>query len=155
MSLHMDLQVEGKWDETEQQALAWICPSLQAAAKMEALSAVEVSVIIVGKEKMRAINRAYRQMDRWTDVLSFPLWEPGEEWVSAAQEAILLGDIVICLPQAREQAAAYGHSLQRELGFLAVHGFLHLLGYDHQTEAEEEEMCRKQEKALAKIGLRR
>jgi probable rRNA maturation factor len=155
MSLHMDLQVEGKWNETEEQAIEWICPSLQAAAEMEALSAVEVSVMIVGKEKMRALNRAYRQTDRWTDVLSFPLWEPDEEWVSAEEEAVLLGDIVICLPQAREQAAAYGHSLQRELAFLAVHGFLHLLGYDHQTEAEEEEMYRKQEKVLDRIGLRR
>jgi probable rRNA maturation factor len=155
MSLHIDLQVEGKWNEMEQQAIAWICPSLQAAAENEALSAVEVSVLIVDREKMRNLNREYRQTDRWTDVLSFPLWEPNEEWVRDEEAVVPLGDIVICLPQAREQAAAYGHSLQRELGFLAVHGFLHLLGYDHQTKEEEEEMCRKQEEVLDRIGLRR
>jgi probable rRNA maturation factor len=95
-------------------------------------------------------------VDRPTDVLSFPLWEPDEEWViDEEEERVALGDIVISLPKAKEQAEAYGHSLNREVGFLAVHGFLHLLGYDHETKEEEKEMFAKQEEILSLVGLHR
>jgi probable rRNA maturation factor len=103
---------------------------------------------------MQEINREYRQIDRPTDVLSFPLYEPEEEFVlEEEEEFVTLGDIVISMPQAQLQAKEYGHSLQREVAFLAVHGFLHLLGYDHETEEEEKEMFARQEEILKQTGL--
>jgi probable rRNA maturation factor len=155
MNVQIDLQIEVALNEIAQQAMEWICPTLQVAAKIEELPATEVSVMIVNKEKMHKLNQEYAQVDRWTDVLSFPLWEPEEDWVIDREGGVVpLGDIVICLPKAQQQAEEYGHSLQRELGFLAVHGFLHLLGYDHQTPEEEEEMFQKQEEILHRVGLR-
>ncbi|MBE3596631.1 MAG: rRNA maturation RNase YbeY [Hydrogenibacillus sp.] len=97
----------------------------------------EVSVLFVGDAEIRRLNREFRNVDRPTDVLSFPLDEPG-----------MLGDIVISIPRARAQAEEYGHSFERELYFLLVHGFYHLLGYDHRTEAEEKAMFAKQEALL-------
>jgi probable rRNA maturation factor len=101
-------------------------------------------------------------VDRPTDVLSFAMNESGEgemdiflDEEELDQFPNMLGDIIISVPRAQAQAEEYGHSLERELGFLVVHGFLHLLGYDHGTEAEEREMFGRQEEVLQKIGLTR
>ncbi|MDP4137699.1 MAG: rRNA maturation RNase YbeY, partial [Bacillota bacterium] len=92
-----------------------------------------------------------------TDVISFALEEDGEGEVEiiGADMPPVLGDIIISVDKAREQAEEYGHSLMRELGFLTVHGFLHLLGYDHMTEEEEKEMFTKQKEILNRYGLSR
>lgn len=117
----------------------------------------EVSVSFVDNEEIRELNKQYRNKDYVTDVLSFPMLDEDDDWpVSQEEEDVtLLGDIIISIPKAREQATEYEHSFERELGFLLVHGFLHLLGYDHQDEASEEEMILKQESILAEHSLKK
>jgi probable rRNA maturation factor len=130
---------------------------LQTAAEMEELTEGEVSVTFVTNEEIQELNRTYRDKDQPTDVLSFPMYEAEEVDIEVFDESepLLLGDVVISVPKAKEQAEQYGHSFQRELGFLLVHGFLHLLGYDHQDEKAEKNMFAHQEDILAKHGLNR
>ena len=116
----------------------------------------EVSVRFVDNETIHTLNAQYRNVDRETDVLSFPLSENGEYDVNLDTGAKVLGDIVISVEKAVEQAKAYNHSLQREIGFLTVHSMLHLLGYDHEKGGiEEVHMREKEETVLTKIGLKR
>jgi probable rRNA maturation factor len=131
---------------------------LNYAAQVENVQdETEVSVTFVDNEKIREINRDYRGKDKATDVISFALEEmgDGEIEIVGVDMPPVLGDIIISVPKAREQAEEYGHSLMRELGFLAVHGFLHLLGYDHETEEEEKEMFSKHKQILEEFGLKR
>ena len=104
----------------------------------------EMNIIFMDKPQIQELNRTYRNIDKVTDVISFP-----------DQEDNYIGDIFICLERALEQALDYGHSIEREIGFLAVHGYLHLLGYDHHTEAEEKIMFAKQEEILKHASLER
>ena len=116
----------------------------------------EVSVCFVDNQRIHKLNKAYRNVDRETDVLSFPLGENGVYDTNMNTGAKLLGDIVISVPKAMEQAKAYNHSLQREIGFLTVHSMLHLLGYDHENGGiEQVHMREKEEEVLTKIGLKR
>ncbi|MEC1615185.1 rRNA maturation RNase YbeY [Bacillus mojavensis] len=131
---------------------------LQFAAEREGVQdQAEVSVTIVTNEDIQQINREYRGKDTPTDVISFALEEEGEDEVEivGAEMPPVLGDIIISADRTREQAEEYNHSFKRELGFLAVHGFLHLLGYDHMTKEEEEEMFTKQKDLLDAYGLKR
>ena len=117
---------------------------------------VEVSVTFTDNEKIRALNKKFRGVDRATDVLSFPLFDyTGEQEEPPVDEFVgMLGDIVISLEQAEKQAAEYGHGFEREAAFLAVHSMLHLLGYDHETgEEDEADMRRRQSEILANMGL--
>ncbi len=111
----------------------------------------DLTIMIDTPERIQTLNRDFRSVDRVTDVLTFPAWE-GEISLSADG---YLGDIMICYDRAKEQAADYGHSLERELSFLAVHGVLHLLGYDHMNEADERVMREKQTAILESIGVTR
>ncbi len=111
----------------------------------------DLTILIDTPERIQTLNRDFRHVDRVTDVLTFPAWE-GEISLSADG---YLGDIMICLERAEEQAVEYGHSLERELSFLAVHGVLHLLGYDHMNEADERVMREKQTAILEQIGVTR
>ncbi len=116
----------------------------------------EVSVTFVDNEQIRLLNANYRNKDNATDVLSFPLANNGEWDINHDNSSIMLGDIVISMERAIEQAEAYNHSLRREVGFLTVHSMLHLLGYDHECGGLEETLMREQEeKILAKLGLTR
>ncbi len=116
----------------------------------------EVSVRFVDDETIHGLNKEFRNIDRATDVLSFPLGENGEYDTNLDTGAKLLGDIVISVPRAMEQAEEYNHSLEREIGFLTVHSMLHLLGYDHENGGiEEVHMREKEETVLTKIGLKR
>ena len=153
---------------------------IEAAAKYLKLpEGIELDLSIVSNEEIQALNRDYRGLDKPTDVLSFALTEVSSEYdvdfahLDLAEEAEEtedleetefedeeaipqhLGDIIISYPRAQEQAQDYGHSLDRELAFLAVHGFLHLNGYDHHTEEEAKEMFRIQEEVLTTYGLTR
>lgn len=136
---------------------------LHKAGELEGLRHGEVSLTFTDDEAIRRMNREYRGIDAPTDVLSFAMREPGEEELPIAfgeaegdePDAELLGDIVISVPRAEAQSKEYGHSLEREIGFLFVHGFLHLLGYDHQDEAAEREMFARQEQILSEVGLTR
>ncbi|WP_338442855.1 rRNA maturation RNase YbeY [Bacillus spizizenii] len=131
---------------------------LQFAAEREGVQdQAEVSVTIVTNEDIQQINKDYRGKDTPTDVISFALEEEGEGEVEivGAELPPVLGDIIISADRTREQAEEYNHSFKRELGFLAVHGFLHLLGYDHMTKEEEKEMFTKQKDLLDAYGLKR
>ncbi|MFA6947732.1 MAG: rRNA maturation RNase YbeY [Eubacteriales bacterium] len=113
----------------------------------------EVSVTITDDEEIHILNNEYRGVDRATDVLSFPLDEADE--LGKGGENDVLGDIVISLERAQAQAQEYGHSLEREVAFLTVHSVLHLLGYDHMSEAEETEMFDRQREILDEMRIRR
>lgn len=116
----------------------------------------ELSVTFTDNGKIRILNRDYRGIDRPTDVLSFPMYSFSDGDVPDGDEHVMLGDIVISVEKAREQAAEYGHSLRREIAFLAVHSVLHLLGYDHETsEDDEKEMFDLQEKIMNALGIGR
>ncbi|MFB4161756.1 rRNA maturation RNase YbeY [Geomicrobium sp. JSM 1781026] len=144
-------------DETEEltveqlelvtQILGSSCQRLQLPVETES------SVLFVSKTKIQALNHEYRNKNEVTDVLSFALNDDEED--DGFQDEHLLGDIVICVERMKEQAKEYNHSIERELGFLAIHGLLHLIGYDHQSEADEKEMFALQEELLTAYGLER
>lgn len=117
----------------------------------------EVSVSFVDNNEIRSLNRLYRNKDASTDVLSFPLTDAdGKQEINAETGCVMLGDIVISIETAYKQANIYGHSLEREIGFLTVHSMLHLLGYDHETSPLDERIMREKEEAvLEKLGISR
>jgi probable rRNA maturation factor len=155
MTLHVEYLNE--IDENSEEFQELIANVLQKAAEMEKTGPAEVSVTIVTKERIQEINSEYRQKDAVTDVISFAMEEMGEDEteIIGGEETRFLGDIIICLDVAKEQAEEYGHSIEREMGFLAVHGFLHLLGYDHMNETDEKAMFGRQEEILEQYGLKR
>lgn len=122
----------------------------------------EVSVLVVGEDEIRELNREHRGKDAVTDVLSFPILEFDEDAnildydYDFDDELVLLGDIVICAKRAEEQAKEFGHSFIREIAFLTVHSMLHLLGYDHEHSDDEEQlMFKKQKEILNLMGITR
>ncbi len=116
----------------------------------------EVSVSFVNNSEIRKLNRIYREKDKPTDVLSFPLGENGVYDINRETGAYQLGDVVISMETAVRQARIYGHSLEREVGFLTVHSMLHLLGYDHETSPlEAAKMHEKEEIILESLGISR
>lgn len=125
---------------------------ISLAMKKEDIDAL-VSIIIVDNEYIHKINKEYRGKDRETDVISFALED--DDSLVLPDGIRVLGDIYISIDKAREQAKLYGHSLKREICFLAVHGFYHLLGYDHMNEEDEKVMFGKQEEVLSDCGITR
>ena len=126
---------------------------LYSALEKEQLENVSFNLIIVDNKYIHELNKTYRNIDRETDVITFALED--EESIVLPNEERILGDIYISIDKAKIQAKEYNHSLLRELSFLAVHGFYHLLGYDHQTKEEEEVMFKKQEEVLESYGITR
>lgn len=126
---------------------------LYSAIEKEKLENVEFNLIIVDNKYIHELNRMYRNIDRETDVITFALED--EDSIIIPDNRRILGDIYISIDKAKSQAEEYGHSLLRELSFLAVHGFYHLLGYDHQTKEEEEIMFKKQEEVLDAFKITR
>ena len=130
------------------------CQAVLAAENFD--SPAEVSVLFVDNERIHQLNKLYRNKDKSTDVLSFPLGENGVYDIDNETGAYLLGDVVISIETALKQAKIYDHSLEREVGFLTVHSMLHLLGYDHENGGlEEVHMREKEETVLTQIGLKR
>jgi probable rRNA maturation factor len=127
----------------------------------------EISVVITDNEGIREINREFRNIDKETDVLSFPMLEFEDDYVEKGEievevedlnpesGEVVLGDIVISLEKAKSQAEEYGHSYEREIAFLTVHSVLHLLGYDHEQEDDRVIMRSKEESILTKLGFLR
>ncbi|MEJ7165541.1 rRNA maturation RNase YbeY [Staphylococcus capitis] len=146
---HTDL-VKNEWYEQIDSLLTF-------AKKQEHIdSEAELSVTFVDKDEIQNINKMYRDKDKVTDVISFALEEDEPEIdMNELDIPRVLGDIIICTDVAHEQAENYGHSFERELGFLALHGFLHLLGYDHMTDEDEKEMSGRQDAILNAYGLTR
>ena len=126
---------------------------LESAMKKEKLENTSFNVIIVDNNYIHELNKTYRNIDRETDVITFALED--EDSIVLPGDERILGDIYISIDKAREQAKSYNHSFLRELSFLAVHGFYHLLGYDHQTKEEETIMFKKQEEVLEEYGITR
>jgi len=114
-----------------------------------------VNVILTNPENIRKLNKEYRNIDKETDVLSFPMFEKEEleNFKSNCQE--VLGDIVISIDRVKEQAIEYGHSFERELAYMVVHGFYHIIGYDHIEEADKKEMRTKEEIVLKALKIER
>lgn len=130
------------------------CTAVLVHEKFE--KAAEISVRFVDNDEIKRLNKEHRKKDEVTDVLSFPLGENGQYDTNLDTGAAVLGDIVICLPRAQEQARLYGHSLQRELAYLSVHSMLHLLGYDHEGGGlESVRMREKEELVMVQLGLPR
>jgi len=125
---------------------------IEYAIKSENVENVVFNIIIVDSEKIQEINKTYRGIDRVTDVISFAL-EDNEDIVY--EDFRLLGDIYICIDKIYSQAEEYGHSVLRELSFLTIHGFLHLLGYDHMNEEDEKIMFKRQDEILNGYGITR
>ena len=147
----MEIEVFNETDSDLEKELGELKEFLVNVAKDEGLDNIIYNVIIVDNEKIREINRDYRNKDSATDVISFAL----EDNKTINLDHRLLGDIYICVERAEEQAKEYGHSFKRELYFLATHGFLHLLGYDHMEKSDEEIMFKKQEEVLSRYGIER
>lgn len=118
------------------------------------LDDAEVSLTLTDNSYIHTLNKKYRNIDRPTDVLSFALNESEEPEIADAKVNIL-GDIIISVERAKEQAADFGHSLKREIAFLTVHGMLHLLGYDHMEDEERIEMEEEQRFVMEKLGISR
>ena len=124
---------------------------------------LEMSLSIVSPEEIQELNKSFRDVDKVTDVLSFPTCDNPTrgaitvvcEDVNPETDLVNIGDIVICLERAKEQAKEYGHSLKRELAFLSLHGLLHLLGYDHVEEEDEKQMVALQKEILDQAGITR
>ncbi|MBM7660796.1 putative rRNA maturation factor [Bacillus mesophilus] len=143
-------------EEVEQSLLNDLEGLLQLAADLEGVpDQTELSVTFVKNERIQEINKEYRGKDQPTDVISFAMEEMGEGEMEIIGDHLPkhLGDLIISTEQAVLQAEEYGHSYMRELGFLTVHGFLHLLGYDHMNEEDEKEMFTRQEEILKVYGL--
>ncbi|HZK23356.1 MAG TPA: rRNA maturation RNase YbeY [Atopostipes sp.] len=162
----MDIAIFDETNRAERKHLNLIEQLIVSASKkLELGSNFEMSVTIVDNNRIHEINREYRKIDRPTDVISFAIEDNDEEDFEIFFETLdneeeieiprLLGDIFISIDKAEEQAKEFGHSLDREIGFLAVHGFLHLNGYDHQTEEEEYEMFSLQDEILKENDLER
>ena len=131
--------------------------AIKAALEFENVSFdSELEVVIADPEEIQTLNMETRGIDRVTDVLSFPMFDSLSDVTCEADGFAFLGSMVICKERAVEQATEYGHSIEREAAFLAVHSVLHLLGYDHETGEEDERvMFSKQEQRLEKMGLTR
>ena len=149
-----DAQQEVKVPTGIRMLLRRACTAVLVHERFE--QSAEVGVRFVDDNEIRALNAKHRNIDDATDVLSFPLGENGTYDVNHDTGALLLGDIVISLPRAVEQARIYGHTLQRELAYLTVHSMLHLLGYDHEAGGMETvRMREKEEGVLVQLGLPR
>ena len=114
---------------------------------------LENSVTFTDNEGIKALNKQYRDKDIETDVLSFPMGENGVYDTNPETGAQILGDVVISMEKARDQAELFGHSLQREVGYLTAHSVLHLLGYDHMEKLERVRMREKEELVMEQLGL--
>ena len=145
----MDVNIFNETDEKLDEEIKLMLDVLNhGKEKLNVLDAI-FNVIIVNNDYIHNLNREYRGVDRETDVISFAL----EDDDTFNPEERILGDIYISIDKAKEQSESYGHSLKRELCFLAVHGFLHLLGYDHMKEEDEKVMFSLQEEILEESGI--
>ncbi|WP_168119299.1 rRNA maturation RNase YbeY [Paenibacillus sp. HB172176] len=165
MGLHLDWSNEQEKLEIPDNWIEKLEELLQLAGEAEGMDRGEVALTFTDDEGIHALNKEYRGIDRPTDVLSFAMQDDGVEELDIVFEVEsedepdpisgMLGDIIISVDRAVAQSEEYGHSIEREIGFLFVHGFLHLIGYDHGDEQSESEMTAKQEQVLLKAGLTR
>lgn len=155
----IDFYFEDETEAVDTSSETLIKDLLTHASAMEDMQGLyELSVTFMDDEAIQAVNAQYRGKDVPTDVISFALEELSEGEVAIVQESdmpVVLGDIIISIDTAKRQATEYNHTFERELGFLALHGFLHLLGYDHLDEEQERKMFSRQKEILSAFGLER
>lgn len=150
--IYQDIEENKEYEET-------IKKVLEQCFKEEKLenSKLYITITLTNSENIRKINKEYRNIDKATDVLSFPMYEKEELEEKIAKQHYehedVLGDIVISIEKVEEQAKEYGHSLERELSYMIVHGFYHLMGYDHIEEEDKKKMRPKEEKILNTLKI--
>lgn len=147
-NLPENLEIDEKLSDTVKEAV-------EKVGQLYALDNAEVSITLTDNEHIHEINREYRKVDRSTDVISFALNEGDEPNIEGEIPVNMLGDIIISVEKAIEQAGDYGHSVRREIVFLTVHGMLHLLGYDHIEEADRVEMRKEEDFVMEQLGISR
>ena len=147
----MEISIYNETKENLDKELEVVRKVLEHGVNKLNLSEAIFNIIIVDNEYIHRLNKEYRHIDRETDVITFAL----EDDKTFNLEIRILGDVYISIDKVHEQSKEYGHSLLRELCFLAVHGFLHLLGYDHMQKEEEEVMFKLQEEILDEMGIKR
>ena len=149
MTININYRDEADKQEKNEEVIERVC---QEAALVYGLGPnAEISILLCHNEYIHELNKQYRDIDRPTDVLSFALNE-GEEDGYDGPDTALLGDIVISLDKVQEQADEYGHSVERELAYLTIHGMLHILGYDHMEPDDKAEMRKEEEFILTRLG---
>jgi len=143
------------YGKEQQQVIINVCNAVSKIVRLPKDS--EVSIMIVDNSYIQELNFIYRQQNRPTDVLSFAMNELSDDEpdYDSSEELNILGDIVLSLEQASLQSNEYGHSLERELGYLVAHGMLHLMGYDHETDEEARVMRSLEEKIMQAVKLER
>lgn len=152
--IYKDIQENKKYEEV-------ITKVLEKCYEIEGLknSKLDITITLTNPENIHQINKEYRNIDRATDVLSFPMFEKEELDKKIANNEFehedVLGDIIISIEKVEEQAKEYGHSFERELSYMVVHGFYHLMGYDHIEEADKKIMRPKEEKVLTELKIER
>ncbi|KXG75877.1 rRNA maturation RNase YbeY [Thermotalea metallivorans] len=150
----MELMIDNRqeiipWDKKMETLIA---QAVEMCLEKEGITKdVEISISLVDNQEIRDLNREYRNIDKPTDVLSFPQYDT----LKNLKPPLCLGDIVISLEKALEQSKDYGHSLEREIAFLTVHSMFHLIGYDHDTEENTLRMRQKEEEVLQALGILR
>ena len=149
----MEIEIFNETKETLEKELNELKKILVDLCERENLLNVMFNIIIVDENTIHKINKTYRGIDRSTDVISFALED--DKTIKPLDKIRVLGDIYICIEKVKSQATEYNHSFKRELTFLAVHGLLHLLGYDHIEEEDEKIMFAKQEEILDYYGITR
>lgn len=165
MTFYVENEIEANYDFNIEEVVRLVAEEILDSEKCP--YEVQINVLLTDNEGIRQFNRDYRDMDRETDVLSFPnldYVEPADFEIDEDLEAdyfdpdtgeLILGDIIISADKVSEQAESYGHSMKREFAFLVAHSMLHLCGYDHMEPAEAAVMEEKQEAALNKLGITR
>ena len=152
----MQFDIVNEWGDVNPDWLERLDEILPLYAQQQGLpEEMVIGLTFTDDEAIREINREYRQIDRSTDVLSFPLYERDDEIELYEDELSPFGDIVLSVPHAKAQAEEYGHSLEREVCYLVVHGLMHLAGYDHMEEDEKAEMRAAEEALLKAVGVTR
>lgn len=161
----MAVLIENLQDKLEitEKMYALINNAVEFSLKREAFDIPsEISVLLVDNEYIRELNKEHRDVDKPTDVLSFPMVDMMEGKIQSTEgdydmdeNLLLLGDIVVSAEMTQEQAESFGHSFERELAFLVTHGVFHLLGYDHEDEEAAKRMFDRQEAVLVQMGLTR
>ena len=156
MKLHAEIEYDGVEENNEYNDL--IYDVINECFKNELMDKLKlyVSITLTYPKVIQKINAKYRGIDKQTDVLSFPMFNK-EEIDSIKKDKKnyeeVLGDIIISIPKVKEQAREYGHSFERELAYMCVHGFYHLMGYDHIVESDKVEMRKKEDEVLDKLGI--
>lgn len=164
MTIHLEYEAEKTLDFDYEKVITEVVNEAMDYEKCP--YEAEVEVVLTGNDEIHRVNREFREIDRATDVLSFPMveydepgnFEPLEEQDDCFHPEtgeLLLGDIMISVDKIYEQAKEYGHSEKRELAFLVAHSMLHLFGYDHMEDQERETMEQKQEAILSNLGITR